>query len=353
MIRFSKEIAKRLILHKDAKLIRATISHYYSGIGSIVMFHRVLDREDMRFSNVARSLEISSEYLEEILGRFRAFGYRALSLDEFYRVMLGEAKLDGRFVVYTFDDGYLDNYTVAYPIFKRLGIPFGIYITTDFPDKTADIWWYALSDLVEINSEVSFSYEGKDYIYDTKSRKDKDVAISEILKAVVDSGECKEELLEAIFNGSGLDRKSYVNSMTLDWDHLENMSRDGLVTIGTHTVTHPNLRKLELGEVEREMSESRKKIEDAIGSKSNHFAFPFGYREAAGGREFELAKRLGFKTAVTTREGNIFPEHRSYMNCLPRISFDPFSYQEFSFPEYYANGTLPMIKNKGKRIIVY
>lgn len=353
MIRLSKEVAKRLILHKDANLIRGTISRYYSGIGSIVMFHRVVKREDLRPSNVARSLEISSKYLEEILKYFSESGYRALSLDEFYRVMVGELKIEGRFVVYTFDDGYIDNYTVAYPIFKRLGIPFGIYVTTGFPDKTADIWWYALSDLVEKSSEIAFSYGGRDYVYKTNSRKAKDDAISKILKMVVDAGKQKEALIETIFSKSGIDRKTYVDEMALEWKHIEEMSSEGLVTIGTHTLTHPNLKQLEISEAEREILESRKRIEESICSESSHFAFPFGYKEAAGEREFQLAKRLGFKTAVTTREGNIFLEHRSHLNCLPRISPDPFSYNEFSFPEYYANGTVPMIKNKRRRIVVY
>ena len=55
---------------------------------------------------------------------------------------------------------------------------------------------------------------------------------------------------------------------------------------------------------------SRAVIEAALGMRPAHFAYPVGDRTSAGPREFRIAAELGFKTAVTTRPGVLFPEHR-------------------------------------------
>ena len=51
-------------------------------------------------------------------------------------------------IVFTLDDGYLDNYTNALPIFIKYNVPFTIYITTSFPDHKFTMWWYALEDII-------------------------------------------------------------------------------------------------------------------------------------------------------------------------------------------------------------
>ena len=49
-----------------------------------------------------------------------------------------------------------------------------------------------------------------------------------------------------------------------------------------------------------------------------HFAYPFGNARACGAREAEIAGAVGFRTAVTTRCGAIFPEHLDHPHALPR-----------------------------------
>jgi peptidoglycan/xylan/chitin deacetylase (PgdA/CDA1 family) len=96
------------------------------------------------------------------------------------------------------------------------------------------------------------------------------------------------------------------------------MSRDPLVTIGGHTMNHKPLGKLTEEKIRQEIEGSVARIEEQIGKKVEHFSYPFGRREC-GPREFAMVKEMGFKTAVTTRFTNIFPEHRDHLECLPRI----------------------------------
>src|SRR5690606_27979089 len=54
----------------------------------------------------------------------------------------------------TFDDGYRDNLTYAYPILRRHGVPFAIYVPTSFPDRLGDLWWLTLEAVVAATDHI-------------------------------------------------------------------------------------------------------------------------------------------------------------------------------------------------------
>ena len=68
------------------------------------------------------------------------------------------------------DDGYLDNYENAYPIFKKHQIPFAIFVATDFPDKKAVLWWYVIEELILNSTEIQLS-DGSQYTCETFQEK--------------------------------------------------------------------------------------------------------------------------------------------------------------------------------------
>lgn len=100
--------------------------------GEIWMLHRVAEERSQ--DPEQRELEVTPEWLEAEINDYKQRGYRFVSLDEL--------PCRGPWVVITFDDGYHDNYTLAYPMLKRLGVPFTIYITTALIDNQMEAWWY-------------------------------------------------------------------------------------------------------------------------------------------------------------------------------------------------------------------
>ena len=100
--------------------------------GEIWMLHRVAE-----VRNEAKEqceLEVTPQWLEAEINTYKQKGYRFVSLDTL--------PCRGPWVVVTFDDGYRDNYTLAYPLLKRLGVPFTIYVTTALIDNQMEAWWY-------------------------------------------------------------------------------------------------------------------------------------------------------------------------------------------------------------------
>lgn len=79
------------------------------------------------------------------------------------------------------------------------------------------------------------------------------------------------------------------------------------------------------------------RIEQVLGQRPAHFSFPYGDEGSAGPRDFALAREAGFKTAVTTRKGMLFPAHRRHLTALPRVSLNG-EYQSLTYTALYLSG---------------
>ena len=76
-----------------------------------------------------------------IMRGYKSRGYSFVSIDDIFNFHFSFFD-SRRWVCITFDDGYRDNHTLAYPMLKRLGVPFTVYVTTGFIDNLSPMWWY-------------------------------------------------------------------------------------------------------------------------------------------------------------------------------------------------------------------
>lgn len=121
-----------MIFHRiKRKLYKA----FHPVMGEIWMLHRVVEQRSTRPEQ--RALEVTSFWLEQKILEYKSKGYTFVSLDE-----LPSFFNSHRWVCITFDDGYQDNYSLAYPLLKKLGVPFTVYVTTGFIDNKLPMWWY-------------------------------------------------------------------------------------------------------------------------------------------------------------------------------------------------------------------
>jgi len=96
------------------------------------MLHRVVEQRSEKPEQ--RELEVTPDWLENKILEYQKRGYSFVSIDHLPR--------KGRWVCITLDDGYQDNYQEAYPLFKRLNVPFVIFVTSGFVDNKKNMWWY-------------------------------------------------------------------------------------------------------------------------------------------------------------------------------------------------------------------
>lgn len=192
------------------KVRRKIYKAFHPVIGEIWMLHRCTS---VRSTNPQqRSLEVTPEFLEQMILEYQAKGYIFISMDAVVQLLqISKPKIqNSKFVVVTFDDGYRDNFIEALPILKKYNVPFIVYVTTNFIDNYSEMWWYPGRQL----------------------------ALS------------KDELLQL--------------------DH------DPLCTIGAHTLSHPKLDELSMDDQRREIIESKRQLESWLGHPVSHFSYPHG-----------------------------------------------------------------------------
>ncbi|MGD0709440.1 MAG: polysaccharide deacetylase family protein [Anaerolineaceae bacterium] len=329
---------------RTASLITKPI---YGGIGHILMFHRVCPPS--RRAPGSSQIETTPEQLAAIIQFFTERHYAFVSLDEVCE-SLQEKKIDHRFVAFTFDDGYVDIHSTVYPILKQSNIPFAVYLITDFPDNKAVLWWYLLDDLILEQPAIRFEWKQQPYSFDCSTPHGQAHANATLKKLIKSTGPKEQPVLfDTLFTPYHIDLNQKTGELALSWQQIEQLDADELVTIGAHTVTHPVLANLGGSDVRDEISISRQKLQAHLIKPIHHFAYPYGGMGEAGWREVGIVKELDFKSAVTTRCGNIQWGHRQYPECLPRLNVPALG--SLDNLELAINGLIPARKNRFKRLI--
>jgi peptidoglycan/xylan/chitin deacetylase (PgdA/CDA1 family) len=325
---------------------------WYSGQGSILLFHRVCAPPEQSQLKGNRCLEISPQYLERIIDYLGRKRYCILSLDDVHRVLMGQLKIAGKFVAFTFDDGYRDNFTQAYPILKKHGIPFAIYVTTSFLDRTAVLWWYLIEDLLRTHDTLEFDLNHSRHRYSCGSLAEKEAVFFQLRQLILKNlNQAPIGVMQSLWNAYGVDPCRKTAELAMDWQTAIDLARDPLVTIAAHTLNHLRLGELDAETVKHEVLSSKQVLEARIGRAVEHFAYPFGESDDVGAREFEIVRTCGFKTATTTRMGHIFAAHRHHLEALPRLMVDGLEEHEAQLDRLFT-GYLACVRNKTRRIVI-
>jgi peptidoglycan/xylan/chitin deacetylase (PgdA/CDA1 family) len=299
---------------------------YFSGMATVFMLHSIHPVDSNKIS-LNEKLNISPDFLDAFIVSAKAKGYSFISLDTLHDALVNNKKMS-KTIVLTLDDGYADNYTNAYPIFKKHNIPFTIYITTSFPNHTAILWWYILEDLVIENNAITLN-DGTTYSCETPE--DKKATFSAIRQKIIHlPKENFIDSLNALFEPQIIDWYSKVAELSMTWEQIKELSLSPLATIGGHTVNHYALATLSKDEVIDEVMGSKQIIEAHIDKSVEHFCYPFGGPKEVTEKEFAIVDELGFKTTTTTRYGSIFSEHKNHLSALPRVMLT----SEFSLPRF-------------------
>ncbi|MFL9823900.1 polysaccharide deacetylase family protein [Rhodoplanes sp. SY1] len=308
------------------------------GIGAILMLHHVRPARPDGFQP-NRLLEIIPEFLEQVVARLARSKVDFVSLDEVYR-RLSERDFGRRFVGFTFDDGYRDNKDFAYPILKRHGIPFAVYVPTSFPDRLGELWWAALEAVIAQNDKIVLEMDGRDCRIACATTAEKSEAFA-LLYCWLRRMPTDAQMLDAVRELTAryrVDSAAICDSLCMSWEEIRALAADPLVTIGAHTVNHVMLAKACDTVARSELKMGSAVLEAALGEAPRHLAYPYGDATAAGPREFAIAAELGFKTAVTTRPGVLFPEHAETLTALPRISING-EFQRGRYVDVLLSGT--------------
>jgi len=292
-------------------------------LGTIYMLHRCspINKENLHWNE---HMKVSPEYLKNFLYESKKT-HTFISLDELYELATTNKKIrNKKYIVMTFDDGYLDNYEYALPVFDEMAVPFTVYVTNSFPDRTAFLWWYVLEDIIQQNNQIRLS---NNEIFDcqTKEKKEKLFLHLRQLILVLNQENIISEF-KNLFSNYEISYLSYNNSLCLSWDMIKEMSNSRYCTIAAHTMNHKTLNKLSVEQLDVEIIQSKNKIEEHIGKKVRHFAYPYGTFNEIGDREIEYIKDCGFNTICYSFGGDFTKKNLNRLFELPRKFFGELTY---------------------------
>lgn len=321
---------------------------FFSGMGHIFMLHRVLPESERNTYTFNRNLAITPACLEENIVFFKKNGYRFISLDELYNNLFHGKKTAEKFVCFTLDDGYRDNLLYAYPLFKKYGVPFTVYVTNCFPNHTAILWWYWLEEWILKNDSLSF--EGENYRCDADSAKQQlYTSLSPRFKNA--NQETRLAWTKKYFNKTEEEIIYELQKTSLSWDEIRQIHQDTFGNIGAHTINHLSLAHLQEADMQEEILLSKNELEQKIGTPILHFAYPYGSLDDVNSRAFHAVHKAGFKTATLNRVGNIFSSHKNASMALPRYPLgDSISAQKRS---EYLNGITHFSLNQFSKSLAY
>ena len=248
------------------------------GAGVVLRFERVRPRRGARFQPL-RSREITPKFLDRTIRALKRWKYEIVSIDEVCRraVTLAAPR---RFVCLTFDGGYKDLITSAYPVLRKHGVPFTVYVPTAFPDRLGEAWWLALEAVIARENRVSLVMDRKERHFDIGNASEK-YQLYEFLAGWMRtlappdlSTAIKDLCTRYSVDLAGLSRDA-----SMDWDDLAKLAADPMVTIGSATVNYPVLTSLKDADALREMTMGRAVAQAAFHRDVRHFAYPFGDRD--------------------------------------------------------------------------
>lgn len=284
-------------------------------LGVVYMLHHISPKNPNGIPT-NEDLKVSPTFLEHIILNYKKENFQFLSLDELWEVIKSSTTPQKPFIVFTIDDGYADNYIQALPIFEKYGIPFSIFIATDFINHNSILWWDILEDLIIQNTTIHFG----NIIYPTKSFQEKWNAFRIIREAILgyDQNNLLKEL-QNVFSHYTIDWYAPVKRQALSWEQIKELSKHPLCTIGGHTVSHPALNKLSETDFLREVADGITILKEETGHDISHFAYPYGSPSEIGEREYQLIKKFDFKTVFSSYGGCITLDNKSNTTHLPRV----------------------------------
>jgi peptidoglycan/xylan/chitin deacetylase (PgdA/CDA1 family) len=227
----------------------------------------------------------------------------------------------------TFDDGYLDNLTVAKPILQRYGAPATVFVATGFLGRRQGFWWdrlanailagTALPPILQIESDgVRFSAEdaalARPGIRGQRARRRLHDRLWVWLCDQPDAS--REHALASLERWSGPVAPPRSDDRPMTADELRDLAADGLIEIGAHTVTHPMLSRLTSRDKAIQIERSRIECRQILGQDPPCFSYPNGNHDP---ESVEIVRRTGFAAACDSRQDLVWSSEDAHQ--MPRL----------------------------------
>jgi len=263
----------------------------------VIYYHRVVGNSEVVDKNLS-GMFVREDAFEEQL-RLLKRDYVPITEMQLADYQRGGASLPDYSVLITFDDGYKDNFTRAYPLLKKYDIPWTIFVATGYINKELLPWfdilfmlWHSLPELVIEGRRIGTNNHSGDAEAEYKA----------IFNKISQLGASEKKIFVEKLLAENLREPQLFENLFCSWSDFNVMGND--VTVGAHTRSHPKLSGLSGKEIEQEIIPARKELETRVGQGNiTTFAYPYGGRHDFNDETIAFLKNRGFQHAFSTCYG--------------------------------------------------
>lgn len=282
---------------------------------AILKYHSVQDEPRRYFHSLGPGIVNSTAAFRKQM-EMVAHKFDPVSMDDVLLFLDGKKPLPRRPVVVTFDDGFLDNIEIAAPILERLGIPGAFYVTIEPVEKGGVPWFCRLRHAFGTTQKETWS-DSFDAcarnIADPAARKTAFLVASE--RCARRRGQAQESALRTV--EEELDVRPFSERLMMSWPQVQALHRKGH-TVGSHTVTHPNMACMEPEDLRIECVESKAVLEQRLGAPVLHFSYPSPILHPHWTpATVACTEKAGYRCAVTSTAGPA--RHSQHPLSLQRV----------------------------------
>jgi len=233
--------------------------------------------------------------------------FTVISLNKLDDLLKSGEDKNTKYALITFDDGYIDNYSEAFPLLKKHNIPATFYVATDFVSSNLIPWWDEIAFLLRNSQGESYQLPNHQQIFhltpDTlesvinriiyEAKRLVDVTVLDVLKDV------RKTFPRAVALFQDTNHELFMN-----WQQLNEMSLNGMM-IGSHTLSHQVLSQLSEDDQKQELGESKHIIEHHLNQATESVVYPVGRMHCYTEETCKFAELAGYHFAFNNEPGRI------------------------------------------------
>jgi peptidoglycan/xylan/chitin deacetylase (PgdA/CDA1 family) len=324
------------------------VRRYLSSRALILLYHRISEPESDPWQ-----LAVSPGHLEEHLQVLSKHGrltpLRKLSAS------VENGMLSRRSIAVTFDDGYADNLLNAKPLLEKHDVPATVFIATGYTGEGREFWWDQLDALFLQPGELPRNLDllidgnkrhwelGASASYDENAhRRNRQWkgwqtnepslrhsvyrSLWELMHRMRERD--RRRVSDDLLTWAGASGSPRATHRTLARDEIIELARRGLIDVGCHTVTHPQLSSLDIDSQRDEICRSKRELEEVLSHRVTGFAYPYGRECDYTSETVSLVRDCGFDYACTTSVGVV--DQKAGRFQLPRVQVQDMDGDDFA-----------------------
>jgi len=276
--------------------------HLFSRSLTVLNYHRVNDPNKENFDSFRPNVSASPIAFKQQM-EYLSKWFNVVSISDVVEWLHAKKSLPNYAALITFDDGYLDNYTYAYPILREYNFPAIIFLASGHIGTNTPFFWdlatycffYTTQDCVIFPDGSERSWKNE------QEKKSISIAWVESMKTL--SNEEKQKWVDELPIKLNISiPHNYFKNLMVNWDQVREMSSNG-IDFGGHTITHPILSRISHEQARLEIEGSKSRIELETGKPVLGFAYPNGMKQDINAEIEALVIKAGYQAAFTLLNG--------------------------------------------------